>query len=632
MSLLLLYRSGEPVEADVSLAESAFVSAGAVTNTTAQMTPPAGKTNADFQQGKISDDTNPLPAINLTAGKYTELELVVQISPDAELGDYEFRISKAGTPLDDYLVTPVVTVSDVVVHELAGSLAGVSVSTALLGAQRPLVGSLVGASAVSGAAGLRKALAGTVAGTSAVSPALMRRTLALLGSVSGVSSLPAPSLTVTHIEELAGLVAGLSAVGATPLLVVRNIAGTLAGVSAVSPALLRRSIPLAVTIPAVSSFNTLSITRRFNLTGAVAGVSTFVSPQLGIFHTEELAGTLAALSALTNAPLLVSRNIAGTMVAVSAIGPAVMSRTLRLQGNVAGVSNIPPALLQRTISMVSSLLGASGFSGLPLGVFRDTPISGAMTAVVTFVPPVLRVNRLMQGNLTGTSGIASALLRRSMPLAGSSVSASTIAPASLLRWMTLAGTVASTGTVSNALLRRWMALSGDVAGTSTVASALLRVRRDMVATLNIASFFDVDLDVLGTVELIGDVISEAALAGAVNVNRLMTGVVGGVSSVQSALTFIHYIQSVLETESAVSAEVDRLVGLRGSVFALSQLTTHLSLALLLHGNLTIVSQLTANLAPLSNVLPTFGGRIFVVDDFSGKVSRRDEFSGKARII
>lgn len=100
---------------EIRLATSANIAAGGGTATTAQLTAPAGKTSgADFQAGLISDDTNPLPSLNLASGKYTELEWCLQaISTVAIEGTYQFRVTRNGAAFDTYTVTPQWTLPEV---------------------------------------------------------------------------------------------------------------------------------------------------------------------------------------------------------------------------------------------------------------------------------------------------------------------------------------------------------------------------------------------------------------------------------------------------------------------------------------------------------------------------------------
>lgn len=96
------------------LEPSANIGAGGADATTARLTAPAGKSSgADFQAGKISDDTNPLASMDVGSGKYTELEWCFAANDTTALpGDvYEFRVTMGGVALDTYTVTPQVTIA-----------------------------------------------------------------------------------------------------------------------------------------------------------------------------------------------------------------------------------------------------------------------------------------------------------------------------------------------------------------------------------------------------------------------------------------------------------------------------------------------------------------------------------------
>lgn len=92
----------------IRLSASGNIAAGAATNTTAQLTAPAGKNSGtDFQAGKISDDTNPI-TVDLGSGKYTELEWCLT-AVDGEAHNtfvYDFRVTAAGERIDSYAVNP----------------------------------------------------------------------------------------------------------------------------------------------------------------------------------------------------------------------------------------------------------------------------------------------------------------------------------------------------------------------------------------------------------------------------------------------------------------------------------------------------------------------------------------------
>lgn len=96
-------------------------------NTTAQLTPPSGKTTSDFDAGRIGDDENPLDAVDLTADDYSELEWCVQANGAAVSAGqvYQFRVTAAGTALSTYTVTPQWTIASpaVDIGVAAGALA-----------------------------------------------------------------------------------------------------------------------------------------------------------------------------------------------------------------------------------------------------------------------------------------------------------------------------------------------------------------------------------------------------------------------------------------------------------------------------------------------------------------------------
>jgi hypothetical protein len=102
-------------------------------DTTAQLTPPGGKTTGDFQAGRIADDENPLDSIDLASGKYTELEWSIKATEAAGTASYEFRVTAAGTALNTYSGTPVLTVTTAANYSITAdpgsySLSGVNAS------------------------------------------------------------------------------------------------------------------------------------------------------------------------------------------------------------------------------------------------------------------------------------------------------------------------------------------------------------------------------------------------------------------------------------------------------------------------------------------------------------------------
>ncbi len=91
----------------ILLSPSANITAGGEA-TIAQLAAPSGKTTSDFTVGRMQDDENPADAVDISADDYTEMEwCLTAVSGVAAVGEeYDFRVTKAGTALDSYTVTP----------------------------------------------------------------------------------------------------------------------------------------------------------------------------------------------------------------------------------------------------------------------------------------------------------------------------------------------------------------------------------------------------------------------------------------------------------------------------------------------------------------------------------------------
>lgn len=119
--------------APIALAASANIASGGNVATSAQLTAPSGKTTASFDAGKISDDTNPPASVTVAADHYTELEYALKmIAANVSNGNsYNLRVTKNGTALDTYSVTPTITASgSTVTIETAANGSGSAVNTA----------------------------------------------------------------------------------------------------------------------------------------------------------------------------------------------------------------------------------------------------------------------------------------------------------------------------------------------------------------------------------------------------------------------------------------------------------------------------------------------------------------------
>jgi len=91
-STWLVVKSGEGA---VRMNASANITAGGEV-TTAQLTAPAGKTTANFSDGRMWDDENGADYITIVADEYTELEWsIILTSPAVQNERYQFRVTKS---------------------------------------------------------------------------------------------------------------------------------------------------------------------------------------------------------------------------------------------------------------------------------------------------------------------------------------------------------------------------------------------------------------------------------------------------------------------------------------------------------------------------------------------------------
>lgn len=129
------------------LAASANIAASAATATTAIMSAPGGKTTGDFVAGTISDDTNPLPSLDIGEDEYSEIELCFQATASAGPGVvYEFRVSDDGAALDSYTDLPEWTIeAEAEAYELEVTPASVAITTEPVTLMVHRIGSMVSA-------------------------------------------------------------------------------------------------------------------------------------------------------------------------------------------------------------------------------------------------------------------------------------------------------------------------------------------------------------------------------------------------------------------------------------------------------------------------------------------------------
>lgn len=275
----------------IILSPSANIAAGGTTATTARLVAPSGKTSgANFQAGEQSDDTNPLPSLNLTANKYTELEWCLKAPAGyVTSGEvYEFRVTVAGTAFGLYSVTPRFT----------------------LGAAA--TGSVTPVAALSGAG------TQTTKGTGAVTPV---PALAALGSTnttaSGGVSVPVP--TVASAGEVIAPITGTGSV-AVPQPLINfgdNLLLSLPVLSATGTSGFIGSGAVAVPSLALAASG---------LSGSTGDGAATLQPTLMAVGTVEVAGTFTG-----SGQPVVAAQVAGT-AAMSYVGSGACTFAPTLSG------------------------------------------------------------------------------------------------------------------------------------------------------------------------------------------------------------------------------------------------------------------------------------------------------------
>lgn len=80
--------------------------------TTARLTPPGAKTTGDFDAGRFEEAANPATAVDITTDNYTEMVYSIEAELLSREVAYHFRITKSGTVIDTYTVTPQTTITE----------------------------------------------------------------------------------------------------------------------------------------------------------------------------------------------------------------------------------------------------------------------------------------------------------------------------------------------------------------------------------------------------------------------------------------------------------------------------------------------------------------------------------------
>ncbi len=84
--------------------------AGTPGATTARLLAPATKTTGDFDAGRFEEAANPAATVNITTDNYTEMVWSMEAKPLAREVAYQFRVTIGGVVIDDYTVTPQMTI------------------------------------------------------------------------------------------------------------------------------------------------------------------------------------------------------------------------------------------------------------------------------------------------------------------------------------------------------------------------------------------------------------------------------------------------------------------------------------------------------------------------------------------
>lgn len=280
----------------VNLSASSNIASGAATATTAQLTAPSGKSTSDFQAGKISDDTNPLPSIDLNNLKYTELEWsIITASGLSSNDEIEFRITNNGTVLDTYTVTPKITISS------AGTLYYKSIDGTL-----PAATGAVIKKAIKGLAGVMPFAVGgairliSVSRTGAMpapyGSASKKMFMAFAGAMPSASGSLGTQISMTR--TVTG--AFPAPVGGTVKLISRSLTGGMPNAAGAIQRRTARTIFGTLPAPSGSVFKLTSIIRSGIMPAAMGGVAAVLT------LTRSLSGALGAISGELQTQIVVS--------------------------------------------------------------------------------------------------------------------------------------------------------------------------------------------------------------------------------------------------------------------------------------------------------------------------------------
>ena len=272
---------------------------------TAQLAAPSGKTTSDFGGGYISENANPVTAVDLAADKYAEFEWSIKITKD---GLYRFRVTDNGTALDAYDHYLQVTASeDTTVNSLTAT--GLATSAPTLGTPAVTQAHALTATATGIATGaptagtpaLTQVHALTAVGLVTGSPTLGTPTLAdfsgvnaltAVGLVTGEPTMGTPVISQVHAVTAVGIVTASPTTGTPAISQVHGV--TAVGIVTASPTL---------------GTPTLAQTHVATATGVETGEPTLGTPTLAEFSGVD---TLTATGLVTGAPTTGTPAIAQT--------------------------------------------------------------------------------------------------------------------------------------------------------------------------------------------------------------------------------------------------------------------------------------------------------------------------------
>lgn len=348
-----------PAPVPIYISTSANITAGGVA-TTAQLTPPSGKTTSDFTTGRMWDDENGVDTIDIATNGYTELEWCIQAQAPATTSDvYQFRVYEGSTPLDTYTVTPQWTIG-------TGSITLV------------------------------------VAGLAATS------TIGAAGSLTQHQALAVAGLSAT------------STVGATGALVQHYGALTVAGLSATSTVAAAGALTQhqAITVADVGATSTLAATGALTQHQAIAVAGLSATSSIGAAgaltqHQSLAVDGLAAASTLGNVNLSQAGTLAvdGLTAAttLAATGALVQHQSLTVAG-LSATSTVAAAgaLVQHQAIAVDGAGATSTLGNVSLSTSGNLPVDGLAAASTLGAPALTQHQVLAVAGMSATATLAAA--------------------------------------------------------------------------------------------------------------------------------------------------------------------------------------------------------------------------------